>query len=142
MARPVPPTQPPSDRAVCVLPVAVLVAAWAGATPALALLAAAMITGVALAGGISRARPLAFGIPYLGLAAVALVWLRQPPVSGGANVIVLLLMVWASDIGAYMTGRAIGGPRLAPAFRRARPGRAPSAVWRLPRSTGLRLRWP
>jgi phosphatidate cytidylyltransferase len=31
-------------------------------------------------------------------------------------VIVLLLVVWASDIGAYVTGRAIGGPRLAPAI--------------------------
>jgi phosphatidate cytidylyltransferase len=29
-------------------------------------------------------------------------------------VIVLLLVVWASDIGAYVAGRAIGGPRLAP----------------------------
>jgi phosphatidate cytidylyltransferase len=103
-----------------VLPVTVLVTAWGGATPALALLGAAMITGVALAGGISRARPLAFGVPYLGLAAVALVWLRQPPVSGGANVIVLLLIVWASDIGAYITGRAIGGPLLAP---RISPGK-------------------
>jgi phosphatidate cytidylyltransferase len=103
-----------------VLPVTVLVAAWGGAVPALALLAAAMIAGVALAEGISRARPLAFGVPYLGLAAVALVWLRQPPMSGGANVIVLLMIVWASDIGAYITGRAIGGPLLAP---RISPGK-------------------
>ncbi len=103
-----------------VLPVTVLVAAWGGAAPALALLTAAMIAGVALAGGISRARPLAFGVPYLGLAAVALVWLRQPPMSGGANVIVLLMIVWASDIGAYITGRAIGGPLLAP---RISPGK-------------------
>jgi phosphatidate cytidylyltransferase len=103
-----------------VLPVTVLVAAWGGAVPALALLAAAMIAGVALAGGISRARPLAFGVPYLGLAAVALVWLRQPPMSGGANVIVLLMIVWASDIGAYITGRAIGGTLLAP---RISPGK-------------------
>ncbi len=102
------------------LPVTVLVAFWGGATLALALLAVAMIIGIALAGGISRARPMAFGVPYLGLAAVALVWLRQPPVSGGANVIVLLLIVWASDIGAYVTGRAIGGPLLAP---RISPGK-------------------
>ena len=99
-----------------VLPVTVLVAAWGGATPALVLLAAAMIAGIALAGESSRARPVAFGVPYLGLAAVALVWLRQPPMSGGANVIVLLLIVWASDIGAYITGRAIGGPLLAPSI--------------------------
>jgi phosphatidate cytidylyltransferase len=98
------------------LPLAVLVAGR-GATPiAFGLLAAATVAGIALAGGISRARPLAFGVPYLGVSGVALVWLRQPPVSGGANVIVLLLIVWASDIGAYVAGRAIGGPRLAPAI--------------------------
>ena len=116
MARPVPPTQPPSDRAVCCAAGdrAGCSLGWrrAGARPA----GRRDDAGVALAGGISRARPLAFGVPYLGLAAVALVWLRQPPMSGGANVIVLLLIVWASDIGAYMTGRAIGGPLLAPSI--------------------------
>ena len=98
------------------LPLAVMVAAWHGATAALGALAIATLAGISLAGGLSRSRPLAFGIPYLGLAAVALVWLRQPAISGGANVIVLLLIVWASDIGAYVAGRAIGGPRLAPAI--------------------------
>jgi phosphatidate cytidylyltransferase len=107
---------PPAIALFVALPLTVVVAAWGGATPALVLLAVATIAGIALAGGISRARPLAFGVPYLGLGAVALVWLRQPQVSGGANVIVLLLIVWASDIGAYMMGRAIGGPRLAPAI--------------------------
>lgn len=98
------------------LPLAVLVAAWVGALQAIALLAVATGAGIVVAGGVSRDRPLAFGIPYLGLGAVALVWLRQPAGSGGVNVIVLLLVVWASDIGAYMAGRAIGGPKLAPAI--------------------------
>jgi phosphatidate cytidylyltransferase len=97
-------------------PLTVLVTVSAGATLALVLLAIATIAGTILAGGISLTRPLAFGIPYLGLGAVALAWLRQPPGSGGANVIVLLLIIWASDIGAYVTGRAMGGPRLAPAI--------------------------
>jgi phosphatidate cytidylyltransferase len=97
-------------------PLTVLLAATAGAVPALLLLAVATAVGIVIAGGISVSRPLAFGLPYLSLAALALVWLRQPTVSGGANVIVLLLIVWASDIGAYMAGRAIGGPRLAPAI--------------------------
>lgn len=95
------------------LPLAVLLTERAGAGAALALLGFATIAAAALTGGVSRTRPLAFGIPYLGLAAVALVWLRGQPVSGGANVIVLLLVVWASDIGAYVAGRAIGGPKLA-----------------------------
>jgi phosphatidate cytidylyltransferase len=98
------------------LPLAVILTAWIGPTQGLLLLCAATGLGIVTAGGISPDRPLALGLPYFGLAAVALVWLRQPPVSGGVNVIVLLLIVWASDIGAYMVGRAIGGPRLAPAI--------------------------
>jgi len=98
------------------LPLSVALANLTSITDALGLLAFATAAGIALARGLSSARPLAFGIPYLGLAGVALVWLRQPTGSGGVNVIVLLLIVWASDIGAYMAGRAIGGPRLAPAI--------------------------
>lgn len=98
------------------LPIAVAVAAWVGTWPAIAVLAVAGCAGIAVAGGVSRHRPLAFGIPYLGAGAVALVWLRQPGGSGGVNVMVLLLIVWASDIGAYVAGRAIGGPKLAPAI--------------------------
>jgi phosphatidate cytidylyltransferase len=59
---------------------------------------------------------LAFGVPYLGLAAVALPWLRADPVSGLANTLFVLSIVWGSDIGAYMIGRLMGGPKLAPAI--------------------------
>ncbi len=98
------------------LPAAVIVTAFGHVGAALLLLAAAMIASSIHSGGTSRSKPLAFGIPYLGLAAVALVWLRQVPQGGRADVIVLLLLVWASDIGAYLLGRAIGGPKLAPAI--------------------------
>ncbi len=98
------------------LPVSVFLTEYGSVTAALLLLAAAAAFAAAATGGLSRDRPLAFGVPYLGLGAVALVWLRQAPASGGANVIVLILVVWASDIGAYMAGRAIGGPRLAPSI--------------------------
>jgi phosphatidate cytidylyltransferase len=96
-------------------PLAVLLSAWAGPVPAVLLVIVATGLTIGVTGGISPTRPLAFGLPYLSVAAIALVWLRQPPASGAANVIVLLLIVWASDIGAYLAGRAIGGPRLAPA---------------------------
>jgi phosphatidate cytidylyltransferase len=96
------------------LPVSVVLMAMGETLPVLILLVVATVAGTALGPGLSPTRPLAFGIPYLGLGAVALVWLRQPPGSGGVNVIVLLLVVWASDIGAYLAGRAFGGPRLAP----------------------------
>jgi phosphatidate cytidylyltransferase len=59
---------------------------------------------------------LSFGFPYLGLAAVALPWLRADPVAGLANTLFVLAIVWGSDVGAYLIGRLIGGPKLAPAI--------------------------
>jgi phosphatidate cytidylyltransferase len=59
---------------------------------------------------------LAFGFPYLGLAAIALAWLRADPVSGWPNTLFVLAVIWASDIGAYLVGRIVGGPKLAPAI--------------------------
>jgi len=59
---------------------------------------------------------LALGMPYVGLAAVALPWLRADPVAGLANTLFMLAIIWASDIGAYMIGRIVGGPKLAPSI--------------------------
>ena len=109
-------TAMPAILVFAALPLAVFVTARVGALPAAALLAVATALGIAVAGGLSRERPLAFGVPYLGIGALALVWLRQPAGVGGVNVMVLLLVVWASDIGAYMAGRAVGGPKLAPSI--------------------------
>ncbi len=111
-------------------------AAWPGALVPLAALAAVLIAsagwdGVALlllaAGALAawlasgRHAPLALGVPYVGLAGVALVWLRGDG-AGRANVLFLVLLVWASDVGAYAAGRLIGGPRLAPLV-------SPSKTW-------------
>jgi len=57
---------------------------------------------------------LAAGVAYIGTACVSLLWLRADAASGLSNVLLLLLIVWASDIGAYLVGRLVGGPRLAP----------------------------
>lgn len=62
----------------------------------------------------------AAGALWIVLAAAALVWLRADPAAGRANVLLLLVAVWASDIGAYLVGRLAGGPRLAP---RVSPGK-------------------
>lgn len=72
-----------------------------------------------------RAAPaawLAFGVVYIGLAGVALIHLRGDAGAGLANVLFLFAVVWASDIGAYMAGRALGGPKLAPAV-------SPNKTW-------------
>ena len=60
------------------------------------------------------------GLAWITLAAAALVALRTDPSAGRANVMFVVLLVWATDIGAYTAGRAVGGPRLAP---RISPGK-------------------
>jgi phosphatidate cytidylyltransferase len=56
-------------------------------------------------------RWLTTGLLYAGLPAVALIWLRQQP-EGFALVMWTMGIVWATDIFAYFTGRAIGGPKI------------------------------
>lgn len=53
---------------------------------------------------------------YALVGAGALYWLRSDSVAGLIDVLFLLVVVWSSDIGAYLTGRLIGGPKLAPAI--------------------------
>lgn len=55
-----------------------------------------------------------FGIAYIGISCGLMAWLRVGTAYGLYNMLTLLLIVWASDISAYFSGRAIGGPKLAP----------------------------
>ena len=96
--------------------VAVLLAYWAGGATA----GLTTLGGVTLIAGIvGRSLKIrnpwlaALGLPYLGLTVLAMPWLRD---SAGGWILVafVLLAVWASDIGGYIFGRAIGGPKLAP----------------------------
>jgi phosphatidate cytidylyltransferase len=94
--------------------VAVTIAAGcAGAVAGLVVLAAATVLfdiAVNLRLGTPGRMP-GLGLPYLGLTVVALLHLRQ---GGWQPVLWLLLVVWATDIGGYIFGRWIGGPKLAP----------------------------
>jgi len=54
------------------------------------------------------------GTLYLGSAAIGLIWLRELPQAGFGGALWLLLAVWAADSGAYLVGRTVGGPKLAP----------------------------
>jgi phosphatidate cytidylyltransferase len=116
---------PVSLAVFAALPIGVVAAASHAVLAALLILALAFAAALILARRAGADTLAPFGVPYLGLACVALVWLREATDAGRANVITLLLIVWASDIGAYIGGRAVGGPKLAP---RISPGKTVSGA--------------
>jgi len=67
-------------------------------------------------GAMARALWLLAGVVYVGAAAGALLSLPSP-----VRIIVILLVI-ATDIGAYFAGRSIGGPKIAPMI-------SPSKTW-------------
>ena len=60
------------------------------------------------------------GVLYLGLPTLALVGLRVLPAQGSKIVLGLFLIVWATDTGALVFGKLIGGKKIAP---RLSPGK-------------------
>ena len=56
------------------------------------------------------------GIGYAGCMVLAPILLRADTVYGLSAMLLLFAIVWATDIFAYFAGRAIGGPKLAPAI--------------------------
>ena len=83
--------------------------------------------GAMLAGGAVAARPRRYpaanpaawataGVVYAGVALLGPAVLRGDPELGFAALLFLFAIVWATDICAYLAGRAIGGPLLWPAL--------------------------
>ena len=62
----------------------------------------------------------AAGVPYLAVPALSLVALCAMPHGGLQIVIGMALIIWATDTGALIAGKLIGGPRIAP---RLSPGK-------------------
>jgi phosphatidate cytidylyltransferase len=81
--------------------------------------AGALLLGTLLLTMSYRRPALGLGILYIGPACLSLYVMRLGP-AGLRNVLFVLLVVWAGDIGAYLVGRLVGGPRLAP---RISPGK-------------------
>ena len=69
-------------------------------------------------------RPLlsALGVPYVGLAAIALIFLRLDGGYGFAAVIFLIMIVATTDTMAFVFGRSIGGAKLWPSI-------SPNKTW-------------
>lgn len=100
--------------------VLVVLLAASGFWPAALAIAAAGSLALALSAGWRG-----LGLPYIAAAALGLLWLRDDAATGLANLLFAVLIVWASDIGAYLAGRAVGGPKLAPAIS---PGKTVSGA--------------
>ena len=78
----------------------------------------------AMARGLSPVVSVGLGVVWVVPGAAALVALRAAG-AGFATVLFVLCVVWASDIGAYMVGRMVGGPKLAPSIS---PGKTRSGA--------------
>ena len=101
---------------VAVVLAAVAVAALASTGLALgtALLGAGLVLWAARRTRDAAPRWTAFGALWVALPCVCLLWLARNGPAGRATLLWLLVVVWATDIGAYAVGRTLGGPRLAP----------------------------
>lgn len=104
------------------LPVA-LYGLWAGGWPWSVLVGAATLGLLwewqrlcRMAPGRRPALQLLGGFIYVLVGAWSLFWLRGDALVGLIDVLFLLAVVWSSDIGAYLFGRLIGGPKLAVAI--------------------------
>lgn len=106
-------TEPMVFALAAVAGLAVLAAAFDAYFFAFGLLALAGVAAFAVARARSGAI-LGAGLVYLGAACIAFLWLRQVPGAGLALIVWLVATVWANDIAAYLAGRRLGGPRLAP----------------------------
>lgn len=85
-------------------------------------LAVGLIIGAAMfVAAFDRSAKLAVGVFYAGLPALAIIYLRE--IDDGILIVLwTLALVWATDIGAYFSGRAIGGPKLASMY-------SPNKTW-------------
>jgi len=78
------------------------------------------LLGAAIVFWSARRRPdlhpewTAFGALWVTLPCICLLWLARGGPNGRVTLLWLLAVVWATDIGAYVIGRTLGGPRLAP----------------------------
>jgi phosphatidate cytidylyltransferase len=75
-----------------------------------------LILGLAAVAGLTPERRIwaVTGFGYAAVAELASVLLRRDPVQGWTALMLVLLVVWVTDIGGYFAGRGIGGPKLWP----------------------------
>jgi len=103
-------------------------------TPGLSIVFA--VVGAGIVFWLARGQPdldpewTALGALWVALPCICLLWLAGGGPNGRATLLWILAIVWATDIGAYVIGRTLGGPRLAPRWspRKTWAGLAGGAV--------------
>jgi phosphatidate cytidylyltransferase len=86
--------------------------AWGRIDTALVVLAVGLAAVVLLSA--ERRLWTATGFVYAAAAELASVLVRLDPIKGFSALMLILLVVWVTDIGGYFAGRGIGGPKLWP----------------------------
>nr|WP_264812704.1 phosphatidate cytidylyltransferase [Gluconacetobacter sacchari] len=99
---------------------AVLYVAWPVAAMAAALSGHWLVAFLVLGGAFVFGPALWSGQVVIGCAGLALLWLRLMTVPGTGEVLFVIICVAVSDSGAYLIGRMLGGPKLAPAISPAK----------------------
>lgn len=72
-------------------------------------------------GASARAIDAAYGVLYIAPACLVIVWLREMP-QGRGWLMMLFATTWAADIGAFLVGSVLKGPKLWPRF-------SPNKTW-------------
>jgi phosphatidate cytidylyltransferase len=86
-----------------------------------AMIVGALASALVARGVAERPADAAFGVIYLAPAAICLAWLRGTN-QGPWWTLMLLLVTWAADIGAFAIGSTLKGPKLWPRF-------SPNKTW-------------
>jgi phosphatidate cytidylyltransferase len=94
----------------------VVAAGFAGFGQFAMALGAIVLAAIAVAGLVASDRRVwtAVGVGYAGSILVAPVTLRHDPDYGFVAIVFLFSVVWVTDVMAYVVGRLVGGPKLAP----------------------------
>jgi phosphatidate cytidylyltransferase len=87
----------------------------------IAMVVGALASSLVARGVGERPGDAAFGVIYLAPAAICLAWLRDTN-QGPWWTLMLLLVTWAADIGAFAVGSVLKGPKLWPRF-------SPNKTW-------------
>lgn len=115
--------KPVADLTAVVVLATLLLGAWV--SPLVGLVIGVLGTAAVYAFSTYRRQPfqrwIALGVPYMAVTGLALFYLRAQ-VNGDGLIYYLLAVVWGCDIGAYLSGRLIGGAKLAPVI-------SPNKTW-------------